>query len=321
MPAVERPVRLPSPDDLVAAERTVRAWLGPTPIVAAPRLAANAMLKLETLQPTGSFKVRGALAALAAAPADRRVVTASAGNHGLGVAQAATLLGRSATVVVPATASQAKIERLRAFPIELVLHGDGYDAAEGHALALADSGAVFVSAYNSPHVIAGQRTLATELDQQVDGPLTVVVPVGGGGLLAGVALWAKHRPEVRLVGVEAAASRALSASIAAGTAVEVPIGPTLADGMAGGVEPGSITLTIAAERVNTFAAVSEAELRAAMRFLAFEHGLLVEGAGAAATAAVLSGHVRDERPGARVVALVTGRNVVAQTLLDVLAAA
>jgi threonine dehydratase len=164
----------------------------------------------------GSFKVRGALAALAAAPPGRPVVTASAGNHGLGLAQAAALLGRRATVVVPRTASPAKIERLRGFGVELVLYGDGYDAAEAHALALAEAGALFVSSYNDPHVIARQRTLAVELGEQIDGPMTIVVPVGGGGLLAGVALWAADRADVRVVGVEAAGSRALSASVAAG---------------------------------------------------------------------------------------------------------
>ena len=213
--------------------RSSASGLAPTPLVSAPALGPGVLLKVETVQPTGSFKVRGALAAVAHARPGEHVVTVSAGNHGLGVAQAAALLGRSATVVVPENASRAKVDRLRSFPVDLVLAGDGYDAAEAHALDLARGGGVFVSPYNDPHVIAGQRTVAVEIGASLDGPLTIVVPVGGGGLVAGVALWAAGRDDVRVVGVEAAASRAMSAAVRAGRVVDVPIGATLADGMAG----------------------------------------------------------------------------------------
>ena len=316
----ERATALPTPDDLHAAEAVVRARLRATPLVPAPVLGPDAWLKVETLQPTGSFKVRGALAAIARTRPDDHVVAVSAGNHGLGVAQAAALLGRSATVVVPETASPAKVERLRAFPVELVLGGADYDAAERHALALADRG-VFVSPYNDPHVIAGQRTVGVEIGVQFTGPLTVVVPVGGGGLISGVALWAAERTDVRVVGVEAAASRALSAAVRAGRAVDVPIGATLADGMKGNVEPGSVTVTIAARHVDAWVAVEEREIRAAMRALAFEAGIVTEGSGAAAAAAIIGGHVRDDRPGARLVAIASGRNITRELLVDVLAEA
>ncbi|HEX2410692.1 MAG TPA: pyridoxal-phosphate dependent enzyme [Solirubrobacteraceae bacterium] len=308
---MSRVVALPAASDLAAAEQVVRRVLAQTPVVE----ALGVCLKVETVQPTGSFKVRGALAALDALPPGP-VVTASAGNHGLGVAKAAALLGRQATVVVPETASMAKVERLREFAVELVLAGSSYDEAEAHALGLEGS---YVSPYNDPLVIAGQRTLGVELGEQLAGPLTVVVPAGGGGLLAGVALWASERADVRVVGVEAAASRALSSSVEAARVVEVEVGPTLADGIAGGLEPGSITVDIAARAVDGFAAVEESELRAAMRALALEAGLVAEGAGAAATAAVLAGRVADERPGARVVAVVSGRNLTREVLVDVLA--
>src|SRR5688572_9601457 len=127
-----RVVELPEAEDLAAAERAVREVLFPTPVVE----ALGMWLKVETVQPTGSFKVRGGLAALAARPSGSRVVTASAGNHGLGVAYAAAKLARPATVIVPETASAAKVERLRSYPVELVQAGDGYDAAEAHALSL-----------------------------------------------------------------------------------------------------------------------------------------------------------------------------------------
>jgi threonine dehydratase len=306
-----RVVAMPAAGDLAAAERAVRGVLAPTPVVQ----ALGMWLKLETVQPTGSFKVRGGLAAMAAAPPGCSVVTASAGNHGLGIAYAAARLGRPATVVVPETASAAKVERLRTYPVELVMAGDGYDAAEAHALSLEGE---YVSAYNDPHVIAGQRTLAVELGEQLDGPLTLAVPVGGGGLLSGVALWAAEREDVRVVGVEVAASRAVSAAVEAGRVVDAELLPTLADGMAGGLEPGSLTVDIAARHADAFVAVEEAELRAAMRALAFDAGVIAEGAGSAATAAVLDGLVTDDRPGARIVAIVSGRNVAREVLLDVL---
>ena len=306
-----RVVAMPAAGDLAAAARAVRGVLAPTPVVH----ALGMWLKLETVQPTGSFKVRGGLAAMAAAPPGCSVVTASAGNHGLGIAYAAARLGRPATVVVPETASAAKVERLRSYPVELVMSGDGYDAAEAHALGLEGE---YVSAYNDPHVIAGQRTLAVELGEQLDGPLTLAVPVGGGGLLSGVALWAAEREDVRVIGVEVAASRAVSAAAEAGRVVDAELLPTLADGMAGGLEPGSLTVDIAARHVDAFVAVEEAELRAAMRALAFDAGVIAEGAGSAATAAVLAGLVTDDRPGARIVAIVSGRNVAREVLLDVL---
>jgi threonine dehydratase len=283
-----RPVRPPTAAQLAAAEEVVSAHLAPTPLVGG--------LKLETLQPTGSFKVRGGLAAVAAAPPGGRIVTVSAGNHGLGVAWAAARLGREATVVVPATASPAKIARLREFDCELVLHGEDYDAAEAYALAL---GGHFVSPYNDPDVIAGARTLAVELREQVGGPFTVAVPVGGGGLLSGIALHEGARP----IGVEVIASRGLTAA-RGGEALVME--PTLADGMAGSVEAGSVTVELT--RHVDLVAVTEHDLRRAMRELMTNHGVVAEGSGAAAFAARVDG-----------IAIVSGRNVTAETLAGVLA--
>jgi threonine dehydratase len=311
--------RVPDRAQLLAAEAIVARHLAVTPLVEFAGPGARLHLKVETVQPTGSFKIRGALAALAAAAPDRPVVAASAGNHALGIAHAAELLGRSATVVVPTTASAAKVQRLARLDVRLVQAGDGYDAAEAHGLQLAaGEDARFVSAYNDADVIAGQRTLAVEIGRQMRGPMTIVCPVGGGGMLAGVALWASEQPDVRVVGVEAAASRALSAAVRAGHVVDVAVGPTLADGMAGGLEAGSVTVEIARRHVDELIAVDEAALRDAIRALAFEQGIVVEGAGAAAAAAVLCGLVVDERPGARIVAVLSGRNITRTALLDVL---
>ncbi len=318
-----RAVAEPTEADLERARVVVAAHLRPTPVVELelPDGRGTVLAKLECLQPTGSFKVRGALAALAALAAGgqggARVVTASAGNHGLGVVLAARRLGVPATVVVPTTASPAKLAALRRLGARLVEHGGGYEQAERHALRLAADGAVYVSAYNDPQVIAGQATWAWELAGQVPGEVTLVVPAGGGGLLAGTALWAAGREGVSVVGVEAAASRALSAAVRAGRIVEVPVAATLADGLAGNLEPGSVTPALAAGRVHAFAAVSEAEIEAAIRFLAVGCGLVVEGAGAVGVAALLAGKV----PVAGQVAVVlTGRNIAAAALARILQA-
>jgi threonine dehydratase len=308
-----RPVRLPTHDDMEAAWEAVRAVLDPTPLVSS-RVGPDGFLKLETLQPTGSFKVRGGLAAISALADDRRAVTASAGNHGLGVAWASTRLGRRATVVVPEHSSPPKVEALRTFPIELIEHGADYEAAEKHALELgAAEGSAFISPYNDPNVIAGQSTIGRELDSQAPGDLTVVAPVGGGGLLSGLVLWALTRPGVHLAGVESAESRAVSAAVAAGRIVRVPVGDTIADGLAANLEPGSITPVLL--RGSQLVAVDDEELRSAMCWLFGHHGLVAEGSGAAGVAAVLGGKVELRGP---VVVVVTGRNIAAGRYADIL---
>src|SRR4051794_6505415 len=166
MRTVEAPIR----DDVLAAAERIRPHLGPSPVVNCDGFS----LKLESLQPTGSFKVRGALAALTALEPGTKVVTASAGNHGLAVAWAAERLGLDATIVVAETASSAKIEGIRRYPATLVVHGLDYDEAERHALSLEGT---YVSPYNDRHVIAGAGTAALELDDVQ----TIVVPVGGRG--------------------------------------------------------------------------------------------------------------------------------------------
>jgi threonine dehydratase len=297
-------VRAPTLHDLEAAWETVHEVLSPTPLVASP-IAPNGSLKLETFQPTGSFKVRGGLAAIAALPQDRLAVTASAGNHGLGVAWASARLGRRATVVVPEHSSTPKVEALRTYPIELIEQGVDYEAAERYALELgALPGAAFISPYNDPDVIAGQATIGRELDSQVMGELTVVAPVGGGGLLAGLALWARSRAGVHLAGVESTESRAISSAVAAGHMVRVPVGETIADGLAGNLEPGSVTPAMVAD--TELVAVDDDELRAAMRWLFVRHGLVAEGSGAAGVAAVLG---RKVEISGELVVVVTGRNI------------
>ena len=309
-----RAVAAPSAADLDAAWELVSERLAPTPLVPAPALGDAVLLKLETLQPTGSFKVRGALAALSRA-GDGPVVTASAGNAGLGVAWAAAALGVPATVVVAETASPAKIAALEALPVTLVRHGAAYDAAEAHALALAREGAAYVSSYNDTGMIAGQSTLGRELESQLPGPFSVAAPLGGGSLAAGLGLWASRRGDTRVVAVEAERSPAISSAIAAGEIVPIEVGDTLADGLAGNLEPGAVTFPLVRDHVGAVVQVSEAEIAEAMRFLARAHGIVAEGAGAAVVAGVLAGRVAADGP---LVIVVTGRNIALPRFAEVL---
>jgi threonine dehydratase len=288
-----RTVEAPTLEDVHAAETRIRPYLPPTPLVPSDGFH----LKLETFQPTGSFKVRGALSALTLA--DEPVVCASAGNHALAIAWAAAELGIDATVVVAETASPAKIDAIRRFPATLVLHGADYDEAERHALSLPGR---YVSPYNDTAVIAGAGTVALELADAE----TIVVPIGGGGLAAGIGL----ASGARIVGVVPEASPAMQAAVRGISEVEVR--PTLADGLAGNIEPASVTIDLCARLVDEIVTVTEEEIADAMRFLAREHGLVAEGSGAAAVAAIRAGRA----PGG--IAIVTGRNVTLETLATAL---
>jgi len=301
-----RAVRAPTLDEVHDAARFIASMLPPSPLAASIGSFSLA-LKLEGLQPTGSFKVRGALAALKSLPPDRAVITASAGNHALGIAYAATRLNRHATVVTSTTAAEAKTAAIRQFAVELVQVGTSFDDAEAWALRLAARNDFhYVSAYNDPNVIAGQASIGFELDKQLEGPLTVVCGVGGGGLASGLGLWASTRADVRVVGVESAASTALSTSIQAGRQISMDIGPTLADGLAGNIEHGSVTIDLVGRYVHDLVTVSEDEIFGAVRYLAFERGVIAEGAGAVSVAAVLAGRVCNT---AKTVAVVSGRNI------------
>jgi len=304
-----------------AAWKAARRFLAVTPVVGAPQLGSAVSVKVETFQPTGSFKVRGGLAAVSAtleAEPGRAVVASSAGNHGLGLAYAASKLGAQVTVVVPTGASAAKVSALQRFDLRLVLHGEGYRDAETHALELAArDGSRYVSPYNDPDVIAGQSTVARELQEQVPNLGTVVVPCGGGGLLSGVILGLEGTG-VRIVGVESEASPSMSTALSAGAIVPIDVEPTVADGLAGNLEPGAVTVDIALAHGVEVLTVSEADIRSAMAFSASKMGLVLEGAGAVGIAALRAGVVVPDADGRETVVLLTGRNVAPKLLSEVL---
>lgn len=282
----------------------------------------DVFLKLECYQPTGSFKVRGALSAISSLSPDERsrgVITASAGNHGLGVAYAASRLGVEATVVVPDNASPAKVAALERFPITLLRGGESYDTAEQKALDLSgEIGAIFVSPYNDLRVIAGQGTIGVELLEDAPDLDAVLVPVGGGGLISGIGSWLKAvNPSIQIIGVQSEASPAMERAIAAGKLVQIPILPTLADGLAANIQRDSITFDLASELVDRLVLVSEEEIAAAVRESFHELHLALEGSAVVGIAAIANGHFTALKS-KRAAVLITGRNIAAERLLDLL---
>jgi threonine dehydratase len=272
---------------------------------------SHCFVKLENLQMTGSFKERGAanlLRQLDPAERARGVVAASAGNHGLAVAFHAARLGIPATIVMPTYAPLIKAASARRSGAEVILHGADYDEAYERAQALvAERGAVFVHPFDDPRVVAGQGTLGLELLEQVSDLDAVVVPVGGGGLIAGVALAIKaRRPSVRVVGVQAEAVAAMHRSLRLRERVRVPAGATIADGIAVR-RAGELTFALARQLVDEVVTVDEEELANAVLLLLEIEKTVVEGAGAAPLAALLN------RPlglaGRRVVLVLSGGNI------------
>ena len=267
-------------------------------------------LKLECEQRTGSFKLRGAYNSLVTlSPAQRAagVVASSAGNHGLGCAWAARELGIAATIYVPATAPVVKKEGIRALGATVDDRAPHYDAAHELAVAhAARTGATFVSPQDGDGVFAGQGTVAIEILEELPALAAVVVSVGGGGLLGGIGRYLKSRaPQVRVIGAQGDRSNAMSASVAAGRVVEVPVPATLADGLSGQVfEEG---LRVGLSVMDEIAVASEEEIGAAIAWLYRTHGVIAEGAGAAGVAALRGRRIAVLPTPAAVV--VTGSNI------------
>jgi threonine dehydratase len=323
--------RFPTVADVLAAAQRLRGVAVRTPLEASPALAdesgaADVRLKLELLQPTGAFKLRGAenkVALLAAEDPSRRLVAASTGNHGIAVAAAAARHGMRLTVLVPASVSPAKLERLRALESDTILievFGRDPDDVEAEARRRDEEGiATYVPPYNDADVVAGAATVALEIMEDWPACDAIVVPVGGAGLISGIGLWAKAmRPGLRLVGVQPTASPPLYAYFASGSQKAMPIAPTLADGVAGNIERGSITWKMARQLVDEVAVVDEEQVADAMRWLADTHHLIAEGSaalGVAALRARLGG-----LDGRRVAVVLTGRNVDSATVREVLGA-
>ncbi len=294
--------------DVRAAAARIADGIRRTPLVAAPG-RAGISLKLETMQVTGSFKARGALNAIRSLPPGRRapgVVTASGGNHGLAVAYAAQAAGIPATIVLPQGVSPAKHAALARYGARIVIHGTVWDDSNEAALALAADGLAYLHPFADPLVIAGQGTIALELLEDDPALDTILVAIGGGGLISGVALAAHAlKPGLRIVGIEPEGAPTLAESLRLGQPA------TLAhiDTMAGTLAPKStdpLPFGIVRDHVDRIVLVSDAEMRDAAIWLWREAGIAAELSGAAAMAALLTGRYAP-RPGERVAAIICGK--------------
>ena len=274
------------------------------------RSRGDVFLKLESEQLTGSFKLRGAFNSVAALPESvraRGVIAASAGNHGLGVAYTARTLGVPATVYVPCTAPEVKRNGIASMGATVDATAPDYDAAFALAVAAAaEQERAFVHPCAGAELVAGQGTVGLEVLQELPELGTIVVPIGGAGLVAGIAsLLRAVAPAVRIVGAQSVNTAAMARSLEAGSVVPIPSVPTLADGLAGGID--EFALDVGKHAVDEMVLVTEAEIEHAIAWLARHEGVIAEGAAAVGVAAVLAG--KQTSTPAPLVAVITGRNI------------
>jgi len=312
--------------NIVEAHAAIRPQVRITPLERSAALSkllgCEVLLKCEHLQPTGSFKIRGAtnkIRKLGASAQRTGVITASTGNHGQAVARAGALAGVPVTVFVAAATAQVKKDAIGALGAKLVVIDgepvDGELQARQHAL---EAGKPYISPYNDPDVVAGQGTLGAELIEQAPDLDAVFMSVGCGGLIGGAGVAVKRlSPKTRVVGVWPQNSPAMLRSLEAGRIVEVKEQPTLSDGTAGGIEPGSITFPICQSVIDATATVTEAQIAAAMRHIAHTERWIVEGAAGVALAGLIE--QAEAWQGRKVAVVLCGRNIALETFIETIA--
>jgi threonine dehydratase len=317
----------PTLAEMYRARAAIAPWVRRTPLVRSDALSRalgrSVHLKLETLQETGSFKLRGAtnrMLELSAAERERGVVAVSTGNHARAVAHAAARLNVPAAVFMSTLVPQHKVEAVRALGAEVRIVGEGQDAAESDAKRLAkEQGRVFVSPFEDPLVIAGQGTIGLELLEDVPDLDSVLVPLSGGGLIGGIALALKCAdPAIRVIGVSMERGAAMYESLRAGRPVDVVEEPSLADSLGGGIGlDNQYTFALVRDLVDEVLLVSEDEIAAAMAHCYWHEQQIVEGGGAVGVAALLAGKAGSL--GERIVAVLSGRNVDMRRFTEILA--
>jgi threonine dehydratase len=317
-------VTISSQDIAVAADAAaarIGGLIRETPLEYSPffsrQTGAEVYLKLENFQHTGSFKLRGAsnrLKTLSAAIRAKGCVAASSGNHGAAVAYAMQKLDTKGVIFVPEQTSSAKVAAIRSYGGDVRFFGnDGLDT-EIHAREYAEQeGMMYLSPYNDAVVIAGQGTCGIEIAKQLPDVAAVFVAVGGGGLISGIASVLKARnPNVRIIGCQPEVSAVMAKSVAAGRILDLPSGPTLSDGTAGGIEPGAITFELCRDLVDEFILVSEAKIADAVREYIDAQHQLIEGAAGVAIAAMLADTNLEK--GAKTVVIICGANISRESL-------
>ncbi len=283
-------------DEVLNAERRIREYVRVTPIEYSHYLSslgsAEVYLKLENLQITGSFKIRGVmnkLLVMSKEELSRGVVTASTGNHGVAFAYAVRRLGLKSIVFLPKNASKAKVRDILMYGVKVVFHGNDCLEAELYAKEYAERhGMTYISPYNDIKVIAGHGTIGIELMNQLGDLDVVLIPVGGGGLISGIAGFLKSiRKDIKVIGCQPLNSPVMYESIKAGRIVDIEVKPTIADAVAGGIEPGAITFEPCKRYIDDFILLTEDEIKNAVKLMLSEHHMLIEGAAALPIAAYL----------------------------------
>jgi threonine dehydratase len=305
--------------DIALARYRLARYLSPTPIEAAPGLGGRVWLKLENVNQTHSFKIRGALNAMLAlndAARARGIIAASSGNHAQGIACAAHLLGVRARIVMSTHTAQRKIDGVRRWSGEAILYGEGYTEAEQEARRLQRAdGLTYISPYNDAQVVAGQGTIGLEILDALPDVERVIVPVGGGGLISGVALAIKQlKPSVEVVGVNPLLAPTMYNHFHDNDLPDLAF--SIADALPGDIEADSITLALTKRYVDDMKLTSEDEIKAAMRWLLATQGWLVEGGGAVGVSLLLAGHLPDD--GKRTCVVISGGNVDAAVVKQIL---
>jgi threonine dehydratase len=301
------------PSDCHAAAVRIAAHVRHTPIEHSRFLSeasgANVHLKLENLQATGSFKLRGATNALLSLGSGATgVVAASSGNHGMAVAHAARIAGIDALIFVPESATPSKLEAIEALGAEIRrVDGDPVLAETAARVHADEFGLPYLSPYNDPRVVAGQGTIGVELASDLQRTDVLFASLGGGGLIAGAGGYLKRTRGTHVVACSPVNSPVMHESLRAGRILDLPSFPTLSDGTAGGIEPGAITFDLCREIVDDSLTVSEDEIRVAMRLIIGRHHTLIEGSAAVAVAGFLQ--TADRWAGKEVVIVLCGANV------------
>lgn len=313
--------------DVHAAARRISGHIKRTALVRSEEFSnavgANVFFKLENQQTTGSFKLRGAtnrVMTLTDAERAKGCVAASSGNHGAAVACALAAVGASGVIFVPEQTSDAKVSKIRKYGGDVRFFGtDGLDT-EQHARQFAlDNDRLYLSPYNDDQVVAGQGSCGVEILEQLENIDTVLVAVGGGGLIAGVgAVLKAHDPNTRVIGCQPNASDVMAKSVAAGEILDLPSEPTLSDGTAGGIEADSITFPLNQAVVDEFVGIDEADIASAMRRYIHAEGHVIEGAAGVALAALLS--LKNLDAGANIVVIICGANIADDKLAVVMGA-
>jgi threonine dehydratase len=283
------------------------------------RVGLDVWLKLENEQLTGSFKLRGAYNAIASLSPEQRsrgIVAASAGNHGRGVAFAAQRFGVRATIFAPRTAPRVKVDGMRACGATVNLDADHYDEAHAHAIAFAaEHGRTYVDPCVGMPLVAGQGTVALEILEQLPDVRSILVPVGGAGLLGGIAAYVREvAPHIRIIGAQTETTNAMALSLQAGRIVDIPVVETLADGLAGGIDAHAFD--VGRHALDGIVTVPERDVARAIALLAREENVVAEGAGAVGVAALLAQAIPEAAE--RIVVVVSGGNIDRETLDQIL---